>query len=329
MRRRTVITNLLTFRCNLNCPYCDVSGGLAPKDGFYIKNWPEMDGKYWVEMLQKMPPSIFHMTGGEPFLHKDFYYILENFPKKHLFFIASNLTMPIEKFLEVSPLEQLLSFSASLHPSDPNFSLREFVRKLDRLLDEGVNAYVNYVASPPQLKFLHKLREVLENHNVVFNVDPFVSETYEYTPEEKRFVSQYVTRQREMGYNWNDEGVFKYCSAGQNYFLMLPNGDVYRCHSGFFHHERSRFYLGNFRKGTFKQNKNPEPCRSACVSTCDKDSVFIWNIDGEIRSSPIYSSDIFLKIFHLLSNRKTLRKLWFKLPQKTLLSMWRASSRYI
>ncbi|MEA2090090.1 MAG: radical SAM protein [Thermoproteota archaeon] len=329
MRRRIAITALLTFRCNLNCPYCDVSGGRAPKDGFYIKNWGETDGRYWVEMLEKMSPAIFHMTGGEPFLYKDFYYVLRNFPKKHLFFIASNLTMPIQKFLESAPLGQLLSFSASFHPSAPNFSLREFVSKLDKLHDAGVNTYVNYVAYPEQLKYVPKLKEILENHNTVFNVDPFVSETYEYTLEEKKAVSQYVTRKRELGYNWEDEGVPKYCSAGQNYFLMLPNGDVYRCHSGFFHHKRERFHLGNFKEGTFKPNTKPEFCGNACISSCDKDFVFVWDTQGNIRSSPIYSSEIALKIFHSLSRRKALRNLWFRLPQRKLLDVWRTVSKHV
>jgi MoaA/NifB/PqqE/SkfB family radical SAM enzyme len=329
IRRRIVVTTLLTFRCNLNCPYCDVSGGRAPKDGFYIKNWREMEGKYWIEMLEKAPPAIFHMTGGEPFLYKDFYHVLNNLPKKHLFFVVSNLTMPVEKFLKSAPLGQLLSFSASLHPSAPNFSLREFVNKLDKLRDAGVNTYVNYVAYPEQINHVPRLRRILENHNTAFNVDPFVSETYEYTAEEKRAVSTYVTRKRELGYNWDDEGVPKYCSAGQKYFLMLPNGDVYRCHSGFFHHKRDRFYLGNFKEGTFKPYAKPEYCENACVSSCDKDSVFVWDTHGNMCLSPVYSSEIALRIFQSLSKREVFRNLWFRLPQKKLLNGWRTISKYV
>ena len=65
----------LSFRCNLSCSYC-----INRYDQFDQK-CKELDGESWVKALNKIvtrPDLPVTLQGGEPTLHKDFYYIVNN-----------------------------------------------------------------------------------------------------------------------------------------------------------------------------------------------------------------------------------------------------------
>ncbi len=316
MQRRLAMTCLLTLRCNFKCPYCDQA-----REKPYL-DYPDISGTHWKKLFSAVPNALIHLSGGEPFLHPDFLEIIENMPKRHLVYIATNLSMPLRNFLNVARVEQIFFLAASLHPSAQNFSLKVFLRNLDLLQQHGIPAYVNYVAYPEQIPLIPQMKKAVEEHGAIFNVDPFMSKTYVYTEHEKQLVEGFLTQERKVGWPWYEEGQQKYCTAGKEYFFVAPNGEAYRCSAGFFHHGKKRFYLGNI-KSNFKLNEKAEPCYNSCPSTCDQSAVTVFNKDGEVVSKPLYSSELLLQAANKLNRYAAFRYVWNKLPQKRILSFVR------
>lgn len=316
MKRRLAITCILTFKCNYKCPYCDQA-----REKPYL-HFPDTSGSYWKKLFNTAPKALIHLSGGEPFLYPDFLDIIKNMPKRHLFYIATNLSMPLKEFLDVARVEQIFFLAASLHPSASDFSLKDFLRKLDLLQQHGIPTYVNYVAYPKQIHLIPKLKKAVEEHSAIFNVDPFLSKTYVYTEREKQVVEAFLTQERKVGWPWYEESREKYCSAGNDYFFVIPNGEAYRCSAGFFHHNKSRFYLGNITS-EFKLNKGLECCYDSCPSTCDQSVVTVLSKEGNLISKPLYSSELLLLAANNLNRYTIFRRIWNKLPQKRILSFVR------
>ncbi len=64
----------LTYRCNLQCPYCYVGED---------RNKKELSTEDWFDIINQIPfYSIITLVGGEPFIRKDFIQILEKACKK-------------------------------------------------------------------------------------------------------------------------------------------------------------------------------------------------------------------------------------------------------
>lgn len=66
----------LTYKCNLNCPYCYVGSD---------RNKNELTTQEWFKVIEQIPwYSIVTLVGGEPLLRKDFVEILQKTAKKTL-----------------------------------------------------------------------------------------------------------------------------------------------------------------------------------------------------------------------------------------------------
>lgn len=66
----------LTYRCNLQCPYCYVGED---------RNKQELSTQYWFDVIDQIPfYSLVTLVGGEPLIRKDFIQILERACKKTL-----------------------------------------------------------------------------------------------------------------------------------------------------------------------------------------------------------------------------------------------------
>lgn len=81
-----IVNMLITRRCNISCDYCRISGELnyitKPKDypdaKYYYQN--EKSVYDWMELARRMkkhnPDVFFIVYGGEPFLYKDLYTLI-------------------------------------------------------------------------------------------------------------------------------------------------------------------------------------------------------------------------------------------------------------
>src|SRR3989344_3317688 len=96
------IAAFLTMRCNLNCSFC-----LNASDkSFSRRSFEEIGGGKWVEALNRIEPKPnvpITFCGGEPTVHQDFIYILNNLKPKLEIDILTNLRWGergIEKFIK-------------------------------------------------------------------------------------------------------------------------------------------------------------------------------------------------------------------------------------
>src|SRR3989344_2765012 len=85
------IAALLTMRCNLDCSFC--LNAFSSKH-FDRKAFAEIGGQEWIEGLNRIeskPEVPVTFSGGEPFLHKDFTYIINNMRRDLSIDILTNL----------------------------------------------------------------------------------------------------------------------------------------------------------------------------------------------------------------------------------------------
>ena len=70
------IAVFLTMRCQLNCSFCL---NKLDNEKFNRNKFKEISGKEWVEALNKLDSEIpISISGGEPMVHKDLIYIINN-----------------------------------------------------------------------------------------------------------------------------------------------------------------------------------------------------------------------------------------------------------
>ena len=98
----------VTYRCNLNCPYCYI-GHERKKD--------ELSYDEWIRFISQIPRYAFiTLVGGEPFIRDDFIQIME-FASKKVFGkvnVVSNGTMLNEKTIDSIIKSRIILLSVSL-----------------------------------------------------------------------------------------------------------------------------------------------------------------------------------------------------------------------
>ena len=98
----------LTYRCNLNCPYCYVGTD---------RNKDELSTKDWFRVIDQLPwYSIVTLVGGEPLLRKDFSEILIKTSKKILgkVNVVSNGVLIDDEMISAFVKSRLMLLSVSL-----------------------------------------------------------------------------------------------------------------------------------------------------------------------------------------------------------------------
>ncbi len=131
----------LTARCNFACDYCIQKPGMVP--GQKRKPWgryQELSGRQWVEALNAFPVRPEHpliLTGGEPSLHKDFFFIASRLEGYDLD-MTSNLTFDIDALAREMRAHGK-TFKTSFHTYHPKFITPEkWLDQAERLRDSGI-----------------------------------------------------------------------------------------------------------------------------------------------------------------------------------------------
>lgn len=131
----------LTARCNFACDYCIQKPAMIP--GEKRKPWgkyAELSGTQWVTALNAYPVRPEHpliLTGGEPSLHPDFYFIASHL-EGYALDLTSNLTFDIDRLAREMHARGK-KFATSFHTYHPKFMAPErFLEQALRLRDSGV-----------------------------------------------------------------------------------------------------------------------------------------------------------------------------------------------
>lgn len=272
-----------TYRCNYKCSYCFVCNKFQYST-IYPKN-VEKTPEQWLNAFEKLPPTTFFILGGEPFLYNGLYKIINEMPKKHTILgLVSNCSMSIDLYKKINkPMHMNISFHREFAKEN------EFIEKVIELKKyHHVSVYI--VAVPANIPFLPRLQKVMKEHKIELHIDPYISKDFKYTKEQLENLPFSNERKYSKKYQLHNSLKMKNCSAGRNFYCVMPNGDAFTCTSGIDYiysdlrkndakdFNTNLFKLGNVFNSEFKLNKNNINCNLSCFSHCDMDYCIIKEI---------------------------------------------------
>jgi organic radical activating enzyme len=244
----------------------------------------ERTAEEWIAALEKLPPAMIYIAGGEPMLYAPLPDLINHLPSKHrILGVVSNVSLPARVFRKI---EKAIHINASFH--------REFVTEDDFIrrvkeLQEFFHVVVNIVATPENLPVIGRVDQLMRHHNISLHVDPFVDAEFSYSPEQIRVLNKYTQADRGSLVSFDDFSV-KRCSAGRNYINLMPGGEVFTCAGGWTYTHSPLFKdvvngstvdhysMGNLFDPAFRLNSEDITCSLPCKDACDRDSVIIKTI---------------------------------------------------
>lgn len=231
------ISAFLTFRCNLGCSYCV---NKASNEKIYRKGFNELSGEEWVTGLNRLEtkvetPLVF--TGGEPLLHKDFIYILNNVKEELKINLLTNLNWreeKMEKFIkEVSPDRiqkdaPFPSIRASYHPEQVGEG-ELLIENAIRLKKEGFNVGIEAVMypSPSQLEAIERMNMKCKEREISFRTKSFMGIYKGVDDLGKPFLIKHGNYSRYPDAVFNKKT--KKCMCKASDILINPSGNIYKC----------------------------------------------------------------------------------------------------
>lgn len=250
------IAAFLTFTCNLKCSYC-----INHFEQSIIKR-KTMTGKEWVEGFNRfvsrndLPVTL---QGGEPSLHQDFIYIINNLKPELNIDILTNLQFDVDEFIKnvrpnrIKRKAPYASIRVSFHPQV--MDLGELIRKTLIMLKHGFSIGIWVVAHPAYEKIILKAQEKCKNIGIDFRVKEFLGE-YDH-----KLYGTY----RHKG--CCDKQFKKVASCKTTELLIDSSGSVYRCHSDLY---AGIGAIGHILDPDFKIEDKFRPCdRFGHCNPCD------------------------------------------------------------
>ena len=228
----------------MRCEYC-YERIIAEKEHF-----SEIDYKKWLELFEKLPPSVIIISGGEPTIYPNFIKLVNNLPKKHLVSLTTNLTASEDFYNKIR--REFINITCSMHKSMVN---DDFFKKTGILQKLSMTPVVlNFVDYPKQQNLIHIYRDYAVTKNFQFHLEPYID------------ISELKKSKNK-----------KSCFAGKDYCMILPNGDVWRCNTAFCYHYYiepcQEYFMGNVFSPEFKFLAEEKTCDIECKHGCDLDFV--------------------------------------------------------
>ncbi len=250
------IATFLSMRCNLNCSFC--LNSLDKSKEFNRLKFKELIGEQWVEALnriQSRPEVPITFSGGEPFLHPDFIYIINNLKKDLNIDILTNLSYlnAVEKFLEQIDPNRIkrnapyASIRVSYHPEQMGDG-EKLIETVKKLKDKGFSIGIWAVQYPSQqqLQAITQMQFRCRDADIDFRLKDF---TGTYKEELYGDYSKYpdsVMQEKT-----------KYCLCKIPELIIGPNGNVYKCHKNLYEEE---FPIGNLLDPNFELKEEFRIC---------------------------------------------------------------------
>lgn len=208
----------LTLACNYKCSYCINSHGSLKVER---KN---LNGKDWVRALNRIEGSLpVTLQGGEPSLHPDFYFIINNLKPGLNIDLLTNLQFDIDEFSRrISPDRikrdaPYASIRVSYHPKA--MDLDKTLSDVRTLLDRGYNVGIWAVLYPPEHDHILEAKKTAQNMGIDFRTKEFLG-IYN--------GKLYGTYAYESACNCRG---LSECECKTTELLIAPDGHVYQCHS--------------------------------------------------------------------------------------------------
>lgn len=240
------VAAFLTLGCNLTCSYCINHFGLPASVKKHIS------GEEWVKGLNRIVPRKdlpLTLQGGEPSIHKDFIYILNNIKPELKIDILTNLQFDVEEFIaKVDPSRikrdaPYASIRVSYHPEV--MELNPLIEKVQRMLEANFSIGIWSVLHPTQEDVVREAQAICTEKGIDFRFKEFLGEY-----EGKLYGS--------FRYEGACDKTFKkhvLCKTTE--LIMGPDASVYRCHSDLY---EGRAPVGNILDPAFQIEEIYRPC---------------------------------------------------------------------
>lgn len=210
----------LTFACDLRCSYCINN---FEQDIIRRKN---ISGKDWVEGLNRIisrDDLPITLQGGEPSLHPDFIYIINNLRPGLNIDILTNLQFDVEEFIEkvnpdrVKRKVPYASIRVSYHPEQ--MDLDEMIKKTLRMLEANFSIGIWGIIHPAYENEILEAQKRCQRLGIDFRTKEFLGEynsklygTYKYPDAcSKKLRKKVQCRTTEL--------------------LIDSEGNIFRCHA--------------------------------------------------------------------------------------------------
>lgn len=154
----TVVDWILTEKCNLNCYYCLQNADTRNAECKPIST----------EFLKQVhQPTLFHLTGGEPFLIPNLTDIVNNIQDSgHYVSMNTNLTRSVQEFTNHVKTDKFLFMNASYHYVYRKMHITPFVRNYMNIRNIGIFIYASLVMIPHLIDELGKVAQMLISQGV-------------------------------------------------------------------------------------------------------------------------------------------------------------------
>lgn len=210
----------LTLACNLTCSYCINRFG---EDGYVKKRLSGEDVVRGINRIVSRDDLPITLQGGEPSLHKDFIYIVNNIKPELNIDILTNLQFDADDFMrKVSPNRvkrdsPYASIRVSYHPEV--MQLEPLMKKVLKLQNAGYSIGIWGVLHPSQEDKVKDAQRRAQAEGIDFRFKEFLGEhdgklygTYRYEGAcDRKFEKTVLCKTTEL--------------------IVGSDGSVYRCHS--------------------------------------------------------------------------------------------------
>lgn len=251
------------MKCNLNCSFC--LNALDKNQEFDRTKFKELSGEQWVKGLNSIesrPEVPITFSGGEPFLHPDFLYIINNLKPELNIDILTNLyptskkyEKTLERFVnEVNPNRikrdaSYASIRVSYHPEQMGNG-KKIVENVKKLQDIGFSIGIWSVLHPTseQLSAINQMQFRCKDAGIDFRLKEFTG---------KYKGRLYGNYSKYPGAVLSNE--LKKCLCKTSELLISPNGGIYKCHRDLFNEE---FPIRNILDSSFQIKDQYRKCNN-------------------------------------------------------------------
>jgi len=251
------IACFLTLNCNLRCEYC-----INNFNSVNEFNFPIISGKDWVKGLNRISTRSdvpITLQGGEPSMHPDFIWIINNLKNDLNIDILTNLCFDVDEFmLNVDPKRLkrnalYANIRVSYHPVE--MDLDRIIKDVLKLKNKGYSVGIYGILYPRYEKDILNAQEICQKEGIDFRTKEFLGEfkgklygTFGYKE------AVYGNKKRK-------------CFCRSSDLIIAPNGNIYRCHHDLYKHFS---HIGNILDSELKVDyKFIECCEYGDCNPCD------------------------------------------------------------
>ncbi|MEW5692425.1 MAG: radical SAM protein [Candidatus Hydrogenedentota bacterium] len=232
------IAVFLFMGCNLKCDYCINYFEQGKFNRRYLNGREWVEGLNRIKSRQDLPLTL---QGGEPSLHPDFIYIINNIRQDLNIDILTNLQFDIDRFIkEVKPQRikrdaPYASIRVSYHPSQ--MELHNTINRVLKMQNAGFSIGIWGVMHPTNQETLLEAQKKCQRLGIDFRLKEFLGDYSGRTYGKYKYPDAVLKKIKKK----------VLCKTTE--LIIGSTGDIYRCHSDLYENRKP---IGNILDPEFE-----------------------------------------------------------------------------